>query len=54
MLPKEKFMRIHRSFIVNVSKIKSIKGNMVEIQANEIPIGASYREALMTMLGING
>jgi len=53
MLPKEKFMRIHRSFIVNLSKIKFIKGNMVEIQANEISIGASYREALMTMLGIN-
>jgi len=54
MLPKGKFLRIHRSFIVNLSKIKSIKGNMVEIQAGEIPIGASYREALMTMLGING
>ena len=54
MLPKEKFMRIHRSFIVNLSKIKSIKGNMVEIQANEIPIGASYRDELMTTLGING
>jgi len=54
ILPKEKFLRIHRSYILNLSKIKSITGNMVEIQTNEIPIGASYREALMTMLGMNG
>lgn len=51
-LPKDQFMRIHRSYIVNMSKIKSIKGNMVELEQAEIPIGATYREELLKLLGI--
>ncbi len=44
-LPKEHFTRAHRSFIVNVSKIISIKqGNLIlEGIKNEIPVGGSYK-----------
>ena len=54
MLPADRFFRVHRSFIVNLSKISSINGNMVEIGQAEIPIGANYKNQLMKKLGIAG
>jgi DNA-binding LytR/AlgR family response regulator len=50
MLPQNKFMRVHRSYIVNLEKIKAVKGNMIELSKQEIPIGASYREQLFKKL----
>jgi len=52
ILPKSKFMRVHRSYVVNLSMIKSIKGNMMELDGIELPIGANYKEELLTSLGI--
>lgn len=52
MLPKDKFLRIHRSYLVNLSMIRAIKGNLVEIGSEELPIGANYKEALLKVLGI--
>ena len=50
-LPSKKFTRIHRSFIVNTSKISVIKDNSVEIKLQAetitIPIGKSYKDQLM-------
>lgn len=43
-LPKEKFLRIHRSFIVAIDKINAFSATSVEINGNSIPIGRSYRE----------
>jgi DNA-binding LytR/AlgR family response regulator len=51
-LPKENFIRVHRSYIVNLSKIVSIKGNMAELGDIEIPIGANYRDDLLAALRI--
>jgi DNA-binding LytR/AlgR family response regulator len=39
----EKFIRIHKSFIINVDKIKSIGPKKVILPLHEIPIGESYR-----------
>lgn len=52
ILPKEKFLRIHRSYLVNLSMIRAIRGNLVEISSEELPIGANYKEALLKALGI--
>lgn len=53
-LPNEIFRRIHRSYIVNIQKIKAIVGNMVEVtekaQAKHIPIGKNYRDELLQMI----
>lgn len=50
-LPNEKFFRIHRSYIVNRSKIEMIKTNEIEVRTKEgiqvLPIGKSYRELLL-------
>jgi DNA-binding LytR/AlgR family response regulator len=51
-LPNEKFLRGHRSYIVNLSKVLSIKGNMAELGDIEIPIGANYRDELLAALRI--
>ncbi|MEN6456836.1 MAG: response regulator transcription factor [Prolixibacteraceae bacterium] len=52
ILPVSQFMRVHRSYMVNLDKIQSIKGNVVEIGNTGIPIGANYKEALFRRLGI--
>ena len=48
-LPKG-FLRIHRSFIVNLAKISAFTATDVEIGAKEIPIGVSYKEKTLAYL----
>lgn len=50
LLPENKFARVHRSYIVNMEKIKAVKGNMLELDNAEIPIGANYREQVFKKL----
>jgi DNA-binding LytR/AlgR family response regulator len=54
MLPKSTFVRTHRSFIVNKSKISHIEGNRIFLNQTEIPIGTNYRDNLLKELGLNG
>ncbi|MDE5417175.1 LytTR family DNA-binding domain-containing protein [Labilibaculum sp. DW002] len=46
ILPKDKFIRIHRQFIVPLAKIESISGNTVSLSDKELPVGRSYRKDL--------
>jgi len=41
------FLRVHRSFIVNTNKITAFTKQDVEINEREIPIGRSYKEAIL-------
>jgi DNA-binding LytR/AlgR family response regulator len=50
MLPKNKFIRVHKSYIVSLGAVNSIVGNMVEIHGKEIPIGANYKEQLIKVV----
>jgi DNA-binding LytR/AlgR family response regulator len=52
LLPKSSFLRVHRSFIVNKSKITHIEGNRIFIHKNEIPIGSNYKEEFLRELGL--
>ena len=45
-LPSEKFKRIHRSYIVPLSKIKSIINKKVKLSSVELPVGNSYTTSL--------
>ena len=53
-LPQDKFMRIHRSYIVGLNQIQAVIGNMVEIteknQSKHLPIGKNYREQLQNII----
>jgi two-component system, LytTR family, response regulator len=51
MLPENVFMRIHRSFIVALPKIKSFTHEMIEIGKTEIPIGKLFRQSVLKTLG---
>jgi len=42
-LPKQDFMRIHRSYIVSISKIESFTPEFIEIKNKAIPISRSYK-----------
>ena len=46
MLPEDRFLRIHRSFIIAVDKVTAFTQNDVEIGSQEIPIGKLYRHRL--------
>ncbi len=41
-LPSSNFMRVHRSYTIAIDKIKSVEGNLVEIDSKKIPIGRNY------------
>jgi DNA-binding LytR/AlgR family response regulator len=49
-LPQDTFIRIHRSYIINLDFIELLEDNSVAIGEKLIPIGASFREALMNRL----
>jgi DNA-binding LytR/AlgR family response regulator len=49
-LPAEKFVRIHRSYIVNRDKINAVKGHKVYIKEYELPVGKLYKTVLSSML----
>lgn len=46
ILPIEKFLKIHRSYLVNKDKIGSISKTHLEIEAEVIPIGKLYKANL--------
>lgn len=46
-LPDNQFIRIHKSYIVAIDKIELLEGNQIVINKTKLPIGASYREAVM-------
>lgn len=44
-LPKNRFMRVHRSFIVNLEKVKIIDRNRIVFDKVYIPVGDQYKDA---------
>lgn len=52
-LPREQFLRIHRSFIVNIEKIDAYSASDVEIGKHSVPIGRNYKNDVMKALAKN-
>ena len=50
MLPKENFIRIHRSYIVVLNKIESYTNELIGIGKQELPISRSYRLQVENLL----
>lgn len=46
------FMRVHKSFIVNIEKVEAIVGNQLQIHNYKIPIGNSYKQAVLSKIGL--
>ncbi|GAB3162511.1 LytR/AlgR family response regulator transcription factor [Telluribacter humicola] len=51
MIPEQKFMRVHRSFVVALDKIDHIEKNRIKIGEQFIPISDTYAEAFFKKLG---
>ena len=49
ILPVKQFMRVHKSYIVAVENIKSIRGNNIEIDKITIPIGINYKKKVIQL-----
>lgn len=46
LLPSDQFIRVHRSFIVSLSKIEAYSAESVELSGISLPIGRSYKAVL--------
>jgi len=49
-LPADKFLKVHKSYIVAASKIESIEGNDIKIGGQHIPISRNQKEEVMDKL----
>ena len=49
-LPAGSFIRVHKSFIISRNKIKYIEGNYIQVEDKSIPIGATYRNEVLTAI----
>jgi DNA-binding LytR/AlgR family response regulator len=52
-LPPQEFVRVHRSFIIPISKIEKLSSKKIEIGGREIPVGISYAEAFFKLMNKN-
>jgi len=50
LLPQQFFVRIHRSYIVAIKHIETVKKHCVVIDGVEIPISSNYREGFLTII----
>jgi DNA-binding LytR/AlgR family response regulator len=51
LLNASNFLRVHKSFIVAINKIKFIEGNRILINEHKIPIGQTYKSSINKLYG---
>ncbi len=52
LLPAPMFIRVHRSWIINIHFIDAIAEFMLEVQGRMIPVGKTYKKPLKTLLNL--
>lgn len=50
MLPQDRFVRVHKSYIVSFDHIQDLDKSDVTVAGTKIPVGASYRDELLARL----
>ncbi|GAB3168817.1 LytR/AlgR family response regulator transcription factor [Telluribacter humicola] len=50
MLPTERFVRVHRSFLVAVARIEKVERHQVTIGITHIPVSEAYRQNLLYLI----
>lgn len=53
MLPQQLFVRVHRSFIVSISKVTAFTSHDIEVGDIEIPIGRLYAGSIQKLADLN-
>jgi len=51
-LPPDLFTRVHRSYIVSLKAVGSVRNKIISIGAEEIPVSSSYEEAFARLFGL--
>lgn len=51
-LPKDHFIRVHRSYIVSIGKIDTLQDGGIMINGKFIPVADAYRKALNTRMNV--
>jgi len=46
LFPSDRFLRVHKSFIVNLQKVQQLDRNSIFLNGQQIPIGRNFREDL--------
>jgi DNA-binding LytR/AlgR family response regulator len=54
LLPAQKFVRIHRSFLVAINKIEKAERHQLTINNKKIPVSEAYRQHLFAVLKNRG
>jgi len=49
-LPQNKFIRIHKSWLVAISEITAVRKNSIFIKEIELPIGETFRDAMEKLI----
>lgn len=52
-LSDDSFMRVHRSYIINLNHIDALDGNSVLIKKKMLPVGKNYKETLLEVVNKN-
>ncbi len=50
-LPSKEFMRIHKSYIIQLDKIKSIDGHLIYHESGSVPVGETYKNEVKKWVG---
>ncbi len=51
-LPSDKFLRVHRSYIVNVSAIQGFEGNMLFLKDKKVPVSKSNQSQVFKLFRV--
>lgn len=51
-LDRTTFLKVHRSYLVNLTKIDDLDGNILLIQGNQVPISKGHRDEVLKRLNI--
>ncbi|RTQ50187.1 response regulator transcription factor [Hymenobacter gummosus] len=49
-LPASRFLRIHKSYLVNIAQVERLSGNVLLAGNHELPVGATYRQDVLRHL----
>ncbi|GAA5042712.1 DNA-binding response regulator [Marivirga lumbricoides] len=53
ILPSDRFIRIHRSFVVAIDEINSLEGNDIRVENKVLPIGRNYQKMIKDLIGMD-
>lgn len=51
-LPENKFLRIHKSYIIAIERISGYNNDLINIEGHELPLGRSYKQGFLKVVNV--